>query len=522
MARSAKGPGPETGASDSDSEFARRLQACGVELNHVYRSLRRHGVRAADAEDLAQEVFLIAWRRRADFDYRRPLRPWLTGIAFKLAHEHHRRRPPEFRAIDDLDPEPAGAELRPESLDARQLVLRVLRTLPERHRNVLVLHDLDGLSVDQIADLWAVPRFTLYTRLRRARRAFAQEATRLQAEQPARRSASAAALLALERPAPPAPEGLRQRLRRRLKSLLPELDRQPPTRTPLLARFIPVLGMSAVLCLAVGAGALLVPVATRSRAKEPARPSLAARPVSVVRRGLRPVRIASPLPREDRSLAAESQRDLIGLWPFDDGPGSTAAADRSAGGRDCQLRKLDPAGAWVPGLRGGALELGFNGWLDCPQPPLPPRRTAALTVAVWVKRSGTPPMHRALAMRPMGVGRGNYFFFGFVGDSLTVSSSGWSGRLNAPFAEPPGRWVHVAFTHDSEHLLKLYIHGVEVARRRTSARRFGAVEGSLLVGAGLEGSARDRVGQRFEGALDELRVYERALTDAEIGALAQP
>ncbi len=346
----------------------------------------------------------------------------------------------------------------------------------------------------------------------------------MQAQPPERRAVSAAALLALERPVPPAPASLRQRLRKRLKSLSgPGPDRPPPAGSPpLLARCIPVLGMSAVLCLAVGAGALLVPVAMRSRAREVAPPAQVVWPVSVVRHGLRPVRIVSPLPREDRSMAAEPQRDLIGLWPFDDGPGSTRAADRSAGGRDCQLRNLDPAGAWVPGVRGGGLELGFNGWLDCPQPQLPPRRTAALTVAVWVKRSGTPPMHRTLAMRPMGGGRGNYFFFGFVGDQLTVSSSGWGGSLNAPFPEAVGRWVHVAFTHDSDHLLKLYIDGVEVARRRTSARRFGAVDGSLLVGAGLQGSARDRVGQRFEGALDELRVYERALTEAEIGALAQP
>jgi RNA polymerase sigma factor (sigma-70 family) len=135
---------PEVG-----SELGERLRAFGAELDYVYRSLRRHGVSRVDAEDLAQEVFLIAWRRRADFDRQRPLRPWLAGIATKLAQQH-RRRPREIPTDAAAHPEPAVVP-RPEELDARVLVMRVLANLPERHRAVLVLHELDGLSVEEIA-----------------------------------------------------------------------------------------------------------------------------------------------------------------------------------------------------------------------------------------------------------------------------------------------------------------------------------------------------------------------------------
>ena len=94
-------------------------------------------------------------------------------------------------------------------------------------------------------------------------------------------------------------------------------------------------------------------------------------------------------------------RDLTGHWRFDDGPGSTRATDQTAAGHHCELRGLDPAQAWVPGAVGGALELGFNGWLECPQPAFPRRPSATLTVAAWVRRAGNPEMHHAIAMRAM-------------------------------------------------------------------------------------------------------------------------
>jgi len=42
-----------------------------ADFDYVYRSLVRMGISAADAEDLAQEVFLVMWRRRADWDSER-------------------------------------------------------------------------------------------------------------------------------------------------------------------------------------------------------------------------------------------------------------------------------------------------------------------------------------------------------------------------------------------------------------------------------------------------------------------
>jgi RNA polymerase sigma-70 factor (ECF subfamily) len=70
------------------------------------------GVAAADAEDLAQEVFLVMWRRRADWDAGRPLRPWLFGVALRIAHEHRHRRGREAPVglVDQADERPRGEE----------------------------------------------------------------------------------------------------------------------------------------------------------------------------------------------------------------------------------------------------------------------------------------------------------------------------------------------------------------------------------------------------------------------------
>src|SRR5439155_13336350 len=81
------------------------------ELHFILRTLRRYGVSPAEAEDLAQEAFLVMWRRWPEYDPDRPLRAWLGGIVFRLV-SHHRRRSlrevpsgPLLDTITDADPE---------------------------------------------------------------------------------------------------------------------------------------------------------------------------------------------------------------------------------------------------------------------------------------------------------------------------------------------------------------------------------------------------------------------------------
>jgi RNA polymerase sigma factor (sigma-70 family) len=183
------------------------LQAFESELDYVYRTLRRLGVSAADIEDLAQDVFVVMWRRWADYDQNRPVRPWLAGIACHLAMKHLSRRRREVQRADaDQRDDTALADERLASARVRALVLRALAALPDRHRAALTQHELEGLSVRELSSIWSVPLFTAYTRLRAARRAFARAVARLQPEARGGAAAflSSRALLSLAQRWPPA------------------------------------------------------------------------------------------------------------------------------------------------------------------------------------------------------------------------------------------------------------------------------------------------------------------------------
>jgi RNA polymerase sigma factor (sigma-70 family) len=165
-----------------DEHFARCASAFQEQYRYVHRTLLKVGVRRRDSEDLAQDVFLVMWRRWADFDDDRPLRPWLTGIALKVAADHQRKRstsetPQERIELQDVRPH-ADDQLASES--SRQLVMRALAQVPPKHRALLVMHELDDVPVDQLAKTLGVPKHTIYSRLRRARVLFARVVRRLE------------------------------------------------------------------------------------------------------------------------------------------------------------------------------------------------------------------------------------------------------------------------------------------------------------------------------------------------------
>ena len=136
----------------------------------VCATLRRLGVRTADVEDVAQEVFVIVHRRLPASDSTLPMRPWLFGICLNAARSHNRlaRHRRELPALD-TDTSPDRRPLPDEQLALRQehaLVLRALDTLDLDRRAVLIMHDLDGFNGAQIASALSIPLNTVYSRLR--------------------------------------------------------------------------------------------------------------------------------------------------------------------------------------------------------------------------------------------------------------------------------------------------------------------------------------------------------------------
>lgn len=142
------------------------------------RSLTRD---RADADDLVQETFLRAfrgWRTfRPDSDPRR----WLFAICRNAFLRARRRRCPVIQSDDgDLDAMPAvlshvqamhdGLGKLFDLLDVRPAIERAVANLPEPHRTILVLVDLENQSYEEAATILDVPIGTVRSRLFRARR----------------------------------------------------------------------------------------------------------------------------------------------------------------------------------------------------------------------------------------------------------------------------------------------------------------------------------------------------------------
>jgi RNA polymerase sigma-70 factor (ECF subfamily) len=140
----------------------------------VHGFLHRLGVRAPDAEDACQEVFVQVFRYLATFEHRADLRTWLYKLCLSQA-ARLRRRAALGRALgwlwrqdaDGVAPSPQWSE--PEALRRVHAALDRMKAI---HRDVFVLFELEGLSGDEVASVTGLPHATVRRRLHDARHEF--------------------------------------------------------------------------------------------------------------------------------------------------------------------------------------------------------------------------------------------------------------------------------------------------------------------------------------------------------------
>ena len=143
---------------------------------YVINCLRRFGIRAADLEDVAQEVFLTVHDRLDDFDPRlASVRSWLYGICRRRAANERRRGARQDQRLAALPRKRhfiTEAELR--RREAGRLVERFVRELDLERGEVFSMIDVQGRSAPEVAEWLGVSVNTVYTRLRFARQRFAE------------------------------------------------------------------------------------------------------------------------------------------------------------------------------------------------------------------------------------------------------------------------------------------------------------------------------------------------------------
>jgi len=199
----------------------------------------------------------------------------------------------------------------------------------------------------------------------------------------------------------------------------------------------------------------------------------------------------------------------IAHWKLDDGTGLTAID--SEGGHDGLL----VSGTWTTGTLGGALD--FNGSTDyvlvADDPALD--ITEAITLMAWVKPNKVATQY--FFKKAISGGTDGYELAlstsGKVVFRLNQNSQGDSYRIDSTTSYPfdGSTWMHVAATYDGA-VQRLYINGGEEVSNPASIT-IGTNDTALSIGAQADGI------RMYDGTIDEVRIYNRALSAAEISDL---
>jgi len=158
-------------------EFEARLAECGPLAYRVARGVLRN---AADAEDIAQETLLRAYRKFDGLRDPARFRAWLVRITFRLALDRWRaarrreRRETEW-ALPEQRPAPPNAEEMAVSSEFQARLERALEQLPDKLRLVLLLSAIQGYTLEEISELLSVPIGTVKSRLFFARKQLAEK-----------------------------------------------------------------------------------------------------------------------------------------------------------------------------------------------------------------------------------------------------------------------------------------------------------------------------------------------------------
>jgi len=205
---------------------------------------------------------------------------------------------------------------------------------------------------------------------------------------------------------------------------------------------------------------------------------------------------------------------LAGYWQLDESSGSTSAWDASGNGNHGQLVDMDPAADWDAGHLEGAVDCdGTNDHLRVPHAP-GLSLIDQLTAAAWVYAHPGSLSGYDMVLNKGTEGNNQNFWFGTVGDEITFGFYNGGFREFNTFGENlvTDTWYHIAASFDNAgNMVRVYVNGSEVANWSTDREPLVNTD-DLYIG-------RSQYGEYWDGRLDEVRIYNRALYPAEIARL---
>jgi len=207
------------------------------------------------------------------------------------------------------------------------------------------------------------------------------------------------------------------------------------------------------------------------------------------------------------ALANPVNAELVAYWPFEEGSGNVVY-DLSDYAND---GAINGAPKWVVGKMGAALEFdGSDDYVDCGNDPSLDINDK-ITVMAWVKTTSTAHgyfVSKGTAWDEIGhyaVGQEYNVPMTF---QLEIAGSGGTVELDSNVAVNDGQWHHIVGVYD-DPVAKVYVDGVEEGTTTQSNRLTGSAVEGLTIG-------RRGGGNIISGIIDEVRIYNRALTEPEI------
>src|ERR1700675_1638204 len=164
----------EAAQAEATREFEAQLAECGPLAYRVARGVLRN---SADAEDVAQEALLRAYRLFERLRDRARFRAWLVRIAFRLAIDRVRsskRREVRETLWSQTSPRPSTEDLAVTS-EFQAHLDGAMAELAEKHRLVLLLAAMQGHSLEEVAEMLSLPVGTVKSRLFFARKQLAEK-----------------------------------------------------------------------------------------------------------------------------------------------------------------------------------------------------------------------------------------------------------------------------------------------------------------------------------------------------------
>ena len=220
-----------------------------------------------------------------------------------------------------------------------------------------------------------------------------------------------------------------------------------------------------------------------------------------------------------------SNSGLVGYWNFEEGTGNSRTFDRSGNGNTGTLTSMDPLTDWVNGATSTGQALDFDGNNDYVSvgDSVNLDIVGSITVATWVRANsfGVGGDEERLVFKGTGPSNGNIYTLG-IGDSKAMFSlhlaifSGSNCQGSSPCIAgnttlATNRWYYLVGTYDGT-VIRIYVDG------RLDGSQNAVSTGTADANAVLFGARSD--GQdTLTGSLDEVRIYNRALTSSEVERL---